>query len=110
MPPGLLAAVSQFSASRRMKDGSRSCEWVRYASLKGYRVQGGMGKMLEHFLEEVAPDDVMSYSDPLSADGGEVYEKLGFKSEGTVSKPGFSCVKFRRLNNGPARPEGTYSK
>lgn len=95
LAPGTLVAVSEFSSARRMNDGSRSCEWIRYASLEGYRVQGGMGKMLDFFMEDVHPDDVMSYADPSSPDGGEVYEKLGFKSEGTVSKPNFTCEKFR---------------
>lgn len=95
LEPGTLVAVSQFSSARRMRDGSRSFEWVRYASLTGFRVQGGMGKMLEHFVEEVNPDDIMTYSDPGSPDCGEVYKKLGFKSEGTVSKPNFVCEKFR---------------
>ncbi len=97
LEPGTLVAVSQFSSARRMRDGSRSFEWVRYASLSGYRVQGGMGKMLDFFIKDVNPDDVMTYADPLSSDGGEVYTKLGFKSEGTVSKPNFVCEKFRYL-------------
>lgn len=95
LPEGTLVAVSEFSSARRMNDGSRSCEWIRYASLSGFRVQGGMGKMLEFFMEDVHPDDVMSYADPQSPDGGEVYGKLGFKSEGIVSKPNFTCEKFR---------------
>lgn len=95
LEPGTLVAVSQFSSARRMRDGSRSCEWVRYASLSGYRVQGGMGKMLDFFIGDVHPDDIMTYADPASSDGGEVYKKLGFKSEGIVSKPNFVCEKFR---------------
>lgn len=95
LEPGTLVAVSQFSSARRMRNGSRSCEWVRYASLSGYRVQGGMGKMLDFFIGDVHPDDIMTYADPGSSDGGEVYKKLGFKSEGTVSKPDFVCEKFR---------------
>lgn len=95
LPAGTLVAVAEFSSARTMADGSRSCEWIRYASLKGYRVQGGMGKVLAAFAEDVRPDDVMTYSDPESPDGGDVYEKLGFKSEGMVSKPSFTCEKFR---------------
>ena len=99
LPVGTLVAVAGFSGARRWnKDGVvvSSYEWVRYASLAGYRVVGGMGKLLGHFVSEVHPDDVMSYSDPGSADGGGVYRKLGFESEGTVSKPGFVCEKFRK--------------
>ena len=95
VPAGTLVAVSEFSSGRRMNDGTRSFEWIRYASLQGFRVQGGMGKMLDYFIQDVHPDDVMSYSDPESGDGGDVYRKLGFKSEGTVRKPNFTCEKFR---------------
>lgn len=99
LPAGTLVAVAEFSSARTMRDGGRSCEWIRYASLAGVRVQGGMGKMLAHFIAEIRPDDVMSYADPLSEDEGLVYEKLGFVSEGTVTKPDFSCVKYRlKLN------------
>lgn len=69
----------------------RSYEWVRYASLPGVRVAGGMGKLLQAFLKEVEhpdnprfagmPIEVMSYSDN-EWSGGEVYETLGFTLAG----------------------------
>ena len=46
---GSLVAVAVFSNARRwVKDGRRvsSYEWIRYASLPGIRVVGGMGKLL----------------------------------------------------------------
>jgi len=84
---GELVAVASFAGPRRWnKEGGivASYEWVRYASLKGCRVVGGMGKLLAAFVEEKRPDDVMSYADPDSVDGGSVYRRLGFKSEGIV--------------------------
>lgn len=54
-----------------------SCEWIRYASLPDVRIAGGMGKMLQTFLRDVAPDEVLSYSDNEWSDG-DVYRKLGF--------------------------------
>lgn len=99
IPEGTLVAVAGFSAARRWKKGDAvvsSYEWVRYASLSGVRVVGGMGKLLGRFVDDVHPDDVMSYSEPGSPDGGAVYKKLGFESEGLVSKPGFVCEKFRK--------------
>ncbi len=59
-------AVATFSNARRwIKDGMeiRSYEWTRYASLPGMRICGGMGKMLKAFMNEVRPDDIMSYAD-----------------------------------------------
>ena len=40
-----LAAVAVFSSGRRMDGGILSYEWVRYASLRGVRVTGGMGRL-----------------------------------------------------------------
>lgn len=80
---GQLVAVSAFSSGRKWEKESgtvRSYEWVRYASLPDVRVVGGMGKMLKAFIEDVRPDDVMSYAD-LEWTDGSVYEKLGFVLE-----------------------------
>ena len=76
-----LVAVGEFSSARTMKDGRRSYEWVRYASEPGVRVVGGMGKVLQKFVDEVHPDDVMTYADLEWSDGG-AYRALGFEPEG----------------------------
>lgn len=80
---GDLVAVAEFSAPRRWKKGGAtvsSYEWVRYASIPGVRVVGGMGKLLKHFVEEQHPDDVMTYAD-LEWSSGEAYRQLGFVEE-----------------------------
>ena len=80
---GRLIAVATFSNARKwFKDGKeiRSYEWTRYASLPDMRVSGGMGKLLKAFIEEVQPDDIMSYAD-LEWSEGNVYKTLGFKTE-----------------------------
>ena len=76
-----LVAVGEFSSARTMKDGRRSYEWVRYASEPGVRVVGGMGKILQNFVDDVHPDDVMTYADLEWSDGG-AYRALGFEPEG----------------------------
>ena len=40
-----------------------------------------MGKLLKAFIEEVRPDDIMSYAD-LEWSEGDVYRQLGFTLEG----------------------------
>ena len=40
-----------------------------------------MGKMLKHFIEDIHPDDIMTYAD-LEWSEGSVYEQLGFTLEG----------------------------
>lgn len=82
--PGTLVAVAEFSNARKWKKGDkviRSYEWTRYASLPDVRINGGMGKVLKHFIREVQPDDIMSYADLEWSEGG-VYERLGFSLEG----------------------------
>ncbi len=97
-PIGTLVAVSCFSNARRWnKDGAEVCsyEWVRFASLTGTRVQGGMGKLLDAFIEDIHPDDVMSYAPQINGDEGSAYELLGFRSEGEKVFPNGRSVKYR---------------
>lgn len=82
-PVGTLVAVATFSNARKWVKGEtviRSYEWIRYASLPGLRISGGMGKILKAFIVDVQPDDIMSYAD-LEWSDGEVYRTLGFVEE-----------------------------
>ena len=98
LPEGTLVAVGVFSNARRWTKGDKrlsSYEWIRYASLPGLRVVGGMSKLLKTFIEEVQPDDIMSYADVDYPDAGKVYLKLGFYSEAKVERGGRTNIKFR---------------
>ncbi len=84
---GTLVAVATFSSARKWHKSSgliKSYEWLRYASLSEYRVQGAMSKFLSYFIKSVRPDDIMTYVD-LSAYDGYSYKSLGFKEEGIKS-------------------------
>lgn len=103
--PGTLLAVATFSNARKWVKGDReirSYEWTRYASLPGVRVNGGMGKMLKTFIEDVRPDDVMSYAD-LEWSRGDVYRQLGFVLEGQ-KKPVLFSVDPGTWKRSPVRP------
>lgn len=86
---GCLVAVATFSSPRsiprRFTDGTtsllKSYEWVRYASLADCMISGGMGKMMSAFVEDVRPDEIMSYAD-LEWSAGDVYPTLGFVEAG----------------------------
>lgn len=98
LPEGSLVAVAVFSNARRWRKGERtvsSYEWIRYASLSGLRVTGGMGKLLQAFIDDVHPDDIMSYADEEYPDGGEAYARLGFTAEGVVERAGHRNIKYR---------------
>ena len=101
--PGTLVAVATFSNARKWIKGDktiRSYEWTRYASRPGVRLSGGMGKLLKAFIEEVLPDDIMTYAD-LEWSEGKVYEALGFALEGHKEPVNFyidaSWRRFSRL-------------
>ncbi len=92
LPVGTMIAAAEFSNARRWKKGDNvisSYEWVRYASLPGVRVTGGMGKLLKKFIREVSPDDIMSYADMEWSDG-DVYRQLGFSMDGEMPPVLFS--------------------
>lgn len=96
-------AVATFSNARRWQKGGRtvsSYEWIRYASLEGCRVTGGMGKLLQAFIDDVHPDDIMTYADLSWPDGGEVYKTLGFEEEATIERGGHANVKYRLRTDG----------
>lgn len=107
--PGTLVAVATFSNARKWIKGEktiRSYEWTRYASLPGVRVTGGMGKLLETFIEDVRPDDIMSYAD-LEWSEGNVYEQLGFTIEGRKAPVMFMVDdQWRRFPVKPGMTEG----
>lgn len=108
--PGTLVAVATFSNARKWIKGDktiRSYEWTRYASLPGVRVTGGMGKLLETFIEDVRPDDIMSYAD-LEWSEGKVYEQLGFTHEGRKAPVMFMVDKQWRRS--PVKPGMTVLK
>ena len=92
LSPGMLIAVATFSNARKWTKGDkeiRSYEWTRYASFPYLRINGGMGKVLKAFIEDVRPDDIMSYAD-LEWSEGDVYRSLGFENEGTKAPVLFS--------------------
>ena len=100
LPSGTLVAVATFSNARKWVKGDktiRSYEWTRYASLPGIRLSGGMGKVLKAFIEDINPDDIMTYAD-LEWSEGKVYEQLGFALEGIKEAVTFEInSEYRRL-------------
>lgn len=116
-PKGTLVAVATFSNARKWIKGDetiRSYEWTRYASLPGVRLSGGMGKFLNVFIEDVHPDDIMTYAD-LEWSEGKVYERLGFVLEGVKAPVTFAidpeswdrhAVKEQNMTSVDPRPYG----
>lgn len=103
---GTLVAAAEFSNARKWTKGDktiRSFEWVRYASAAGIRVCGGMGKIMQKFISEISPDDIMSYAD-LEWSEGRVYEQLGFVPEGE-KEPVFFRIDSRTYRRTAIKPD-----
>jgi hypothetical protein len=78
-----LAAVMSFSKGRAMVrhgDAYNSFELLRFCSELNCTVVGGFTKLLNHFIQTVRPDDIMTYVDKDWSDGSN-YEKAGFVLE-----------------------------
>ena len=76
-----IVATASFSAARKItRNGkfAKSHELVRYSNLLNYRVTGGLGKIITHFIKEVKPDDIMTYAD-LDWATGAGYRALNFE-------------------------------
>ncbi|MCX2485875.1 hypothetical protein [Pedobacter sp. MR2016-24] len=75
-----IIAIAGFSAKRRMTQQPGeyySVELIRFATINGITVTGGLSKLIRHFIKVVQPNDVMSYAD-LDWSRGKGYLKLGF--------------------------------
>ncbi|MCG8308165.1 MAG: hypothetical protein MI975_12290 [Cytophagales bacterium] len=79
-----LVAVMSFSRGRKMyRDGEfyNSFELLRFCNKLNTTVVGGFGKLLNHFITQIHPDDIMTYVDADWSDGK--YLKLfGFQFVG----------------------------
>ena len=76
-----LVAVASFSNAKKIvreEQEYRSYELIRFANYKGFTVVGGLNKLLKMFIDEHAPDDIMTYADADWSDGTN-YEKIGFE-------------------------------
>lgn len=83
-----LKAVACFAASRPMKSRGEhylSAELVRFATQSGFTIVGGLSKLINHFLQQVNVNDLMTYADR-DWSLGQGYDKLGFQFSG-ITKP-----------------------
>lgn len=82
----LLVAAASFSGKRPVKrEGQEldSYEMIRFASITGTTVTGGLSKLLSTFKEEINPGDIMTYADRDWSNGNS-YEQLGFSFIGNT--------------------------
>lgn len=78
---GELVAVATFSKGRKMnrlEEHQRSFELVRFCCKEGISVSGGLSKLLNSFIKDKTPGDIMTYIDKQFSDGKSYYA-CGFK-------------------------------
>ena len=85
----------------RLPEHQRSYELIRFCSKSGYTVAGGLTKLLQHFIREKQPGDIMTYVERQLSDGSS-YIKAGFKKVGETEARSF-CISgksFERKSGG----------
>lgn len=93
-----IIAVATFSETRPMKHkGSNyhSVELVRFASIAGLTIVGGLSKLIKHFLKQIKVDDLMTYADR-DWSLGKSYDKLDFMLS-EVTEPSYLYVNTTTL-------------
>jgi hypothetical protein len=97
--PEMLVAVATFSHPRIFERNGRpfrSYELIRFANLMHTTVVGGFDKLLNKFIEDCQPDDIMTYADLEWSDGAS-YKRLKF--EDITDKPPMTFWLDPRSNN-----------
>jgi hypothetical protein len=75
-----MVAIMTFNKGRKAtghKSKDNVYELCRYVTIGNFKVIGGAGKLLKHFIKEVSPQQIYSYSDRRWGNGN-LYQKLGF--------------------------------
>ena len=78
-----LLALATFSNGRKMRrlpEHLRSYELIRFCNKSGVTVSGGLTKLLQHFIRDKNPGDIMTYVDA-GYSSGEAYLKAGFEKK-----------------------------
>ncbi|PRD53704.1 hypothetical protein [Sphingobacterium gobiense] len=92
---GELVSVAIFSGGRRMRkqdlNSYRSFELLRFCHKAGYRVVGGLSKLLKAFVQDFHPNDIMTYVDRDWAAVSNL-RTLGFHEEGHTPPQAFWIV------------------
>jgi len=85
---GELVSLATFAAQRTFRDSSRSAELLRFCSKNGCMVVGGLDKLIQAYIKDYAPDDIMTYVNK-DWGNGDAFKKIGFKKTDTVSAVSF---------------------
>ncbi|GHE29982.1 hypothetical protein [Sphingobacterium griseoflavum] len=102
---GQLVSIAIFSGGRRMRDQHekyRSFELIRFCHKTNFRIVGGLSKLLQAFIKDFRPDDIMTYVDRDWSHDSNL-ATLGFKEVGTAGPQRYAVA------NGIRRPVESHS-
>lgn len=88
---GELVSLAVFSGGRRMNDmhvNYRSYELLRFCHKSGYRIVGGLSKLIKAFQKDFTPGDIMTYVDIDWAQDSNL-KTLGFVEKGETEPQSF---------------------
>lgn len=95
---GELVSVVVFSGGRRMREEAenhRSFELLRFCHKAGYRIVGGLSKLLKSFVVDFRPGDIMTYVDRDWTQGSNLHT-LGFQEHGRTTPQSFWIIGKQR--------------
>lgn len=91
---GELVSIAIFGGGRRMheqKQSYRSFELLRFCHKAGYRVVGGLSKLIKSFVVDFHPADIMTYVDRDWSQDSNL-RTLGFQEKGQTAPQAFWIV------------------
>ena len=94
-----IVAVGAFSKPLLMKWENppyESGELVRFCTAFDTSIRGGLDKIIQHYIRNYSPDDIITYVDKEWSDGSS-YERIGFRIIGTTPELSFELVDGRRI-------------
>jgi hypothetical protein len=85
-----LVAVAAFGPllTKTAEGHKKSGELIRFCNLSGTTVVGGLDKLLQAFIKEKSPNDLMTYAERDWSDG-ESYARLGFIQQSVLPPQAF---------------------
>lgn len=85
---GILVSVMTFGKRRPGMGGKKQIngqyELLRFCNLMGWQVVCGASRLLRHFIKDIHPKSIISYSSNDISDGN-MYAQLGFKKADSIS-------------------------
>jgi hypothetical protein len=73
-----LVALASFAKRRKFRDDSYSAELLQFATKNNHHINGGLSKVIKHFIKNHPIDSLMTYID-LDWSTGAKFEKIGFE-------------------------------